>query len=80
MTDIEELINNVMNQDFSAAGPMFNDIMSDRITDALDQEKIAVAGQIFNGEDPEEELDFDLDDVDDDEIDDAIYDEYADED
>lgn len=73
MADIEDLINNVMNQDFSAAGPTFNELMNDRVADALEQEKIAVAGQIFNGEEPEEEqLEFDLDDIDDDEIDDAI--------
>lgn len=73
MADIEDLINNVLNQDFSAAGPTFNELMNDRVADALEQEKIAVAGQIFNGEEPEEEqLEFDLDDIDDEEIDDAI--------
>lgn len=74
---IEDLINTVVDQDFSKSGPMFAEIMQSKMNDALEQEKIAVAGQIFNGEEPEEEqLELDLDDEDDDitdeEIDDAI--------
>ena len=48
------------------------------MNDALEQEKIAVAGQIFNGEEPEEEVEMeaetdDIDvDVTDEEIEDAI--------
>jgi len=73
MATIEDLINSVADQDFSNAGPTFNELMQSRIADALEQEKIAVAGQIFNGEEPEEEqLEFDLDDITDEEIDDAI--------
>jgi hypothetical protein len=78
MTEIEDLINNVANQDFSKAGPTFMEIMNAKIDDALEQEKIAVASQIFNGEEPEEDedeqLEFDLDDVDDEDMDEAIDD------
>jgi hypothetical protein len=78
---IEDLINNVVDQDFAKAGPTFQELMQDRMNDALEQEKIAVAGQIFNGEEPEEEEevemeaetdDIDVDDVTDEEIEDAI--------
>lgn len=83
-TPIEDLINTVADQDFSKAGPTFAEIMQGKIDTALEQEKIAVADQIFNGIDPEEsdherddeeELD---DDITDEEMEDAI-DELEDE-
>ena len=56
MAEIEDLINNVVNQDFSKAGPAFNDILGDKIANALEQEKLAVTDRIFNGvEDTDEE-------------------------
>ena len=75
---IEDLINTVATQDFSNAGPTFAEIMQDKISDALDQERIAVADQVFNGVEPEEDEEIsdeeaaELDDVTDEEIDDAI--------
>lgn len=77
---IEDLINNVVDQDFAKAGPTFQELMQDRMNDALEQEKISIAGAIFNGEEPEEEEevemedndDIDIEDVTDDEIEDAI--------
>ena len=75
---IEDLINNVVDQDFAKAGPTFQELMQDRMNDALEQEKISVAGSIFNGEEPEEEVemevedDIDVEDITDDEIEDAI--------
>lgn len=74
---IEDLINNVVDQDFAKAGPTFQELMQDRMNDALEQEKISVAGSIFNGEEPEEEVEMEADDIDveditDDEIEDAI--------
>ena len=45
---IEDIINHVDKQDFSKAGPTFAEIMATKVTDALEQEKIAVAGQVFN--------------------------------
>ena len=81
---VEDLINTVADQDFSKAGPTFAEIMQGKIDTALEQEKIAVADQIFNGIDPEESdhesedeevLD---DDITDEEMEDAI-DELEDE-
>ena len=79
---IEDLINNVIDQDFAKAGPTFQELMQDRMNDALEQEKISVAGQIFNNENPDEEIDSvdttaeedieDIDDITDEEIEDAI--------
>jgi len=75
---IEDLINNVVDQDFAKAGPTFQELMQDRMNDALEQEKISVAGSIFNGEEPEEvemeaeDDEIDVEDITDDEIEDAI--------
>lgn len=76
-TTIEDLINTVTTQDFSKAGPTFAEIMQGKMADALEQEKISVADQVFNNAEPEDEDISDeeaaeLDDVSDEEIDDAI--------
>ena len=85
---IEDLINNVNNQDFAKAGPTFVEIMQTKMGDALEQEKIAVADQVFNGASEEDE-DEDIDDITDEEMEDALdelddyeddYDNYDDED
>jgi hypothetical protein len=59
MSDIETLINQVANQDFSKAGPLFSELLQAKVTDALDAERIKLADQIYNGttedEDQEEE-------------------------
>ena len=65
---VEDLINNVADQDFSKAGPTFAEIMQDKIDAALEQEKMAVARDVFGNE----ILDDEDDDITDEEIDDAI--------
>lgn len=70
---IEDLINNVMNQDFANAGPTFNEIMQQKLADSLDQEKIRVAGVVFNDE--EEFEDDDLEELSDEEIGEIIDEE-----
>ena len=62
MSDIETMIGHAANQDFNAANDIFQELIGQRMTDALDQAKIEVAGQVFNGE--EEQLEFDLEDED----------------
>lgn len=78
--NIEELINNVVDQDFSKAGATFKDIMSDRMSDALEQEKIAVAATVFNDEmsDSEDDLEAAADDTEDFDDDDDFTDEELD--
>ena len=71
--EIEDLINYVVDQDFSKAAPTFAEIMKSKMDDALEQEKIAQADQIFNGHEPDEEESMeDDDDISDEELDDAI--------
>jgi len=60
--EIEDLINTVIDQDFAKAEPTFKDIMSSKIDDALEQEKIAMADIMFNGAEVDEEESADLDD------------------
>jgi len=73
MTNIEDLINSVMDQDFAKAGPMFSELMQQKLADSLDQEKIKVAGVMFNDEEDE-----DLEEISDEEIE-QIIDEEDDE-
>ena len=73
MSNIEDLINTVMDQDFANAGPMFNELMQQKLTDAIDQEKIRVADQVFNDDED------DLEDVSDEEIEEILDDEDDDE-
>jgi hypothetical protein len=61
---IDDFINSVAAKDFNSAENVFKELMQDRIQDALDQQKILVAGQVFGEEDddiedfePEEDYD-----------------------
>jgi hypothetical protein len=69
MSNIEDLINTVVDQDFAKAGPMFSELMQQKLTDALDQEKVRVAGVVFN------DAEDDLEDVSDEEIEEIVDDE-----
>jgi len=62
---VEDLINHITDENFSKAEITLNDLLADRMNDALEQEKIAVANQIYNGVDPEDQLELDLDEEDD---------------
>jgi hypothetical protein len=68
---IEDLVQAAMDKNYATANEIFSDMMSVKVSDALDQEKVGIAGQIFNGDIPEED-DIDIDDddleLDDDEI------------
>lgn len=77
MSNIEDMIDNIGNKDFKQAGDMFNELIGAKIQDALEQQKIAVAGAIYNDE--EEQLELDLDDEDEEELD-AAEEEYEDDD
>jgi hypothetical protein len=68
---IENFIDNVMNKDYTSAQITFADLMQARMQDALDQQKIIVAGQMFGEEE-------DIDDIDDEDLEDAFDDEDED--
>ena len=51
----ENFINAVTSKDYVAASKEFEEMMLGKVDDALEQEKVNLAGQIFNGEEPPEE-------------------------
>ena len=69
---IADFLNSVESQDFVSAERQFNDMVGDRLQNAMDQAKVKIASSLYNGEeldddpedDPEEETDH-LDDFED---------------
>ena len=67
---IEDLIDNIAAQDFAKAGPMFSDILNNKISDAFEAEKAAIAASMFSGpkedqnkeDDQEDEEEYDEED------------------
>jgi pentatricopeptide repeat protein len=57
-----DFVNALQTGNFTAAEQLFNDMLSDKVQSTLDAEKIAVAGQIFNGETPYEDDEDDVSD------------------
>ena len=51
---IEDLVRHSLDQDYNKAYKVFGDLMSDKLNTVLDQAKMKIAGQIYNG-DPEDE-------------------------
>lgn len=66
---IQDLIQNTIDQNYTGANGNFMDIMTLKLNDVLDQEKIRLADQIYNGiedgqgdePDEDEQLELDLD-------------------
>jgi protein required for attachment to host cells len=76
-----QLVQQALDQDYNKASKTFGEIMSAKLSDVLDQEKIRIAGQIYNGVEPDDEdeedilgdedgdqLELDLETEDDDEV------------
>ena len=63
---VQDLIQYSIDKDYTQASKTFGDIMTIKLNDLLDQEKIRLSDQIYNGvkDEPEEgeQLDLDLDD------------------
>ena len=68
MSDINDLLDDILNKDYNAANDKFNDMMQGRINDALNQEKVGIASTMFD--EMETETDENAEDVDIDEVDD----------
>ena len=57
---INDLVQHALDQDYNKANKVFGELMTVKLSDVLDQEKIKLADQIYNGiEDSEEEKDED---------------------
>lgn len=71
---IKDLIGHIANKDYAAANQVFKTEMAARVSDALEDEKAAVAAEIYNGVQREQtESDEDDADDDDDEIEEANW-------
>jgi len=55
--EIQDMIQHAMNQEYSQANNIFGELMTVKLNDVLDQEKIRMADQIYNGVEDEEEVD-----------------------
>ncbi len=78
---VKDLIQQALDQDFNQANKTFQDVITVKMTDVLDQEKIRLADAIYNGVEPDgigneddfmgdedgDQLELDLDTEDDDE-------------
>jgi len=51
---VQELVNQITDGDLAKAETSFKGIIDDKIQDALDAQRVAVAGAIFNDGEPEE--------------------------
>ena len=57
---IEDLINHSLNQDYNKANEIFGSVVGQKLDVALEQEKIRLANSVYNGIDPNEEEDDDV--------------------
>ena len=60
---MQTFVDDILAKNFAGAQTTFNDLLGDKLNDALDQEKISMAQQVYNGEEPDEDqLELELDD------------------
>ena len=50
-----DLVQHALDQDYNKANKVFGDVMGVRINNILDQEKVKLADQLYNGVEPEED-------------------------
>ena len=61
--EIQNMIQHAMDNEYSQANNIFGELMTVKLNDLLDQEKVRLADQIYNGvEDDENETDIDDED------------------
>jgi hypothetical protein len=83
MVEVTDFIDQVFAQDFSKASPTFNELIGDKMSAALEAEKIQVASRVFDGTadqyaEDQYEMDLDEDDtVDEDPMEEAELDDAA---
>ena len=61
MSGIQDLIQHALDQNYNKASEVFGDIMTLKVNDIMDQEKIKLASQIYNGAEEVEASDDDYD-------------------
>ena len=61
---IQDLIKASLDKDYNNANKIFGEVMTIKMSDLLDQEKVKLADQIYNGVPAEEEEEVEIDDED----------------
>lgn len=74
--DTQTMIQHALDQDWNKANKIFGDMMSAKVQDVLDQEKIRLADQIYNG--AEEEIEDEVEEIDDEQLELELDDETDD--
>ncbi len=60
---MQTFVDDILAKNFAGAQTTFNDLLGDKLNDALDAEKVSMAQQVYNGEEPDEDqLELELDD------------------
>jgi len=59
---IQDLIKASLDKDYNNANKIFGEVMTIKMSDLLDQEKVKMADQVYNGAEEEPEEDTDLND------------------
>lgn len=60
---MQTFVDDILSKNFAGAQTTFNDLLGDKLNDALDAEKVALAQQVYNGAEPDEDqLELDLED------------------
>ena len=76
---IQDLIKASLDKDYNSANKVFGDIMTIKMSDLLDQEKVKMADAVYNGAEEEEDEIEDEDLIDDEEEDEEDEEELEDE-
>ena len=75
---MQTFVDDILSKNFAGAQTTFNDLLGDKLNDALDAEKVALAQQVYNGadalEDDEEQYELNLEDDDEEEYEDDLDD------
>ena len=62
---MQTFVDDILSKNFAGAQTTFNDLLGAKLNDALDAEKVALAQQVYNGAEPDEDqLELDLEDGD----------------
>ena len=75
---VQDMINDITAGNFTSANTTFNDMLQDKIVDSLEQEKIKLAGQVYDDQEEDEDEVEDL--LSDEEVDELMDDELMDDD
>ena len=76
---ISKMVDYITQSEYTKANDVFNELLSQRVSDSLDQEKIAIAQSVYSGEEEESEEEYSEEDEYTDEDLEDLADEYAEE-